>query len=95
MPKSDKDMEALRQLLHSLDADQLHSLGVKMERPDPKNWVWLRDMMADSLHELGRYRAASALREFPFGGVHRTYSVGISADLLNDMAARIARRFDA
>lgn len=87
-------MDRLRAVLHSLDPAQLQSIGVRLERPDPDRWVWLRDIMADVLENLGRNRAASNLRDYPFSGVHTAYSVGVTADLLAGMASAIQRRFE-
>ena len=89
-----EDLEKLKDLLNSMDPKHLSEIGVRLERPDPQRWGWLRDIMIDCLESLGRTKAASNLRDYPFSGVQTFYSMGITADLLSQMANRIEARFN-
>lgn len=87
------DLDALRRLIRSLPADDLKTIGVKLDKPPPSDWVWLRDIMADALENLGRSRASQALRSSTFDGPVNQYSVGVNADVFAEMGRLIARKF--
>lgn len=89
---TEEDMATLRRVLHAMPADQLEAIGVKLLAPPEEDWEWVRAAMADALDNLGRTRAASALRHFPFVVAGSTYSVGISTDLLAEMGRIIRHR---
>lgn len=87
------DLAAMRRVIQSLPPDQLEALGVKLKTPPPSEWVWLRDLMADALENLGRDRASKSLRGTTFTTQISQYPVGITAELLAEMGRLIAHKF--
>ena len=85
-------MEQLRVLLSTFNSDQLNRLGLARTGLSAADWEPMRDVMADALFKIGRWKAAKSLRECRLEHGATTYAVGITAELLSEMSKLLAER---
>lgn len=48
-PPASNDLTEIRKLVESLSPEEREAIGVKIARPDPSQWEWLRDLIVESL----------------------------------------------